>query len=230
MSPERGDGDGPAVSRYFQAFVLWLLSLAVCCASSDSQSSSGRISASVSEQRDCRPFSTDVLATLTLLLLVLLNPTVSRDVRPTASVPDLTSVAATSLSFLFLTPPATPLHSGAPFQCGSRTPELQFSDWSHAFPGSKSQSALWKLTVCESARSPMQVATASRRPSTEAPSPFHLSSDICVRIHGSPLRTSILSTGGARLYRSRCIFLHLRLIPWVFRLVWYLSSSAQGTG
>ena len=83
VSPVRGDGDGHAISRYFQAFVLWPHSLAVCCTSSESQSSSGRISAPVTEQRDRRPFSTDVLATLTLLLLVLLNPASSRDVCPT---------------------------------------------------------------------------------------------------------------------------------------------------
>ena len=73
VSPVRGDGDGHAVSWYFQAFVLWWLSLAVCCASSESQSSSGRNSASVTEWRDCGLFSTDVLATLTLFQLVLLK-------------------------------------------------------------------------------------------------------------------------------------------------------------
>ena len=50
-SPARGDGDGHTVSRYFQAFVLWWLSLVVCCAFSERQSSSGLISASVTEQR-----------------------------------------------------------------------------------------------------------------------------------------------------------------------------------
>ena len=95
------------MSQYFQAFVLWRLSLEVCCASSESQSSSGRISAPVSEQRDRGPFSTDDLATLTLFLLVLLNPAASRDVRPTPSVPALTSRAGASLSFVFLTLPAT---------------------------------------------------------------------------------------------------------------------------
>ena len=89
VSPARGDGDGHTVSQYFQALVLWWLSLVVCCASPESQSSSGRNSASVTEQRDCGPFSTDVLATLTLLLLVLLNPAASRDVHPTPSVPAL---------------------------------------------------------------------------------------------------------------------------------------------
>ena len=51
VSPARGYGDGLTVSLYFQAFVLWQLSLEVCSASSESQSSIGRISASVSEQR-----------------------------------------------------------------------------------------------------------------------------------------------------------------------------------
>ena len=93
MSHVRGDGDGHTVSRYFQAFVLWQLSLAVCCAFSESQSSTGQISASVSEQRDQGPFSTDVLATLTLILLVLLTPAAPRDVCSTPGVPALTSRA-----------------------------------------------------------------------------------------------------------------------------------------
>ena len=69
----------------------------------------GLISASVTEQRDCGPFSTNVLATLTLLLLVLLNPAESWDVRPTPGVPALTSRAGVSLSFVFLTQPASSL-------------------------------------------------------------------------------------------------------------------------
>ena len=77
VSPARGDGDGHPVSRHFQAFILWRLSLSVCSASSESQRSNGRVSASVSEQRECGPFSTDDLATLTLFLLVLLNPAAS---------------------------------------------------------------------------------------------------------------------------------------------------------
>ena len=102
------------MSRYFLAFVLWWLSLAVCCASSASQSSSSQNSASVTEQRDCRLLSTDVLATLTLFLLVMLNPAASRDVRPTPGIPALTSSAGASPSFVFLTPPAAPACSGAP--------------------------------------------------------------------------------------------------------------------
>ena len=35
------------------------------------------------------------------------------------------------------------------------------------------------VAVPESARSPVQVAAASRRPNAAAPSPFRLSSDIC---------------------------------------------------
>ena len=121
MSPERRDGDGHAVSQYFQAFVLWRLSLVICCASSESQSSSGRISASFSEQRDRGLFSTDVLATLTLFLLVLLNPAASQNVRPTPGVPALTSGAGASLSFVFLTLPAA--------SHPSVLPELPFSVW-----------------------------------------------------------------------------------------------------
>ena len=55
---------------------------------------------SLSEQRDHGPF-TDVLATFTLFLLVLLNPVVSRDVRPTPGVPAFTSRAGVSLSLCF---------------------------------------------------------------------------------------------------------------------------------
>ena len=50
-----------------------------------------------------------------------------------------------------------------------------------------------------STRSPVQVATVSRGLDTVAPSPFHLFSDICVRCHGSPLHTSILSAGDVHL-------------------------------
>ena len=146
VSPARGDGDGHAVSQYFQAFVLWRLSLVVCCASSESQSSSGHILASVSELRDRSSLSTDVLATLTLFLLVLLNPAASRAVRPTPGIPGLTSRASVSLSFVFPTLPAASRPARAPelpsslFQSGSpvlwstsfqsgcaRTPELSVS-------------------------------------------------------------------------------------------------------
>ena len=51
-SPVRGDGDGHNVNWYFRAFVFWWLSLVVLCASSESQSSSGCILGSVSEQRE----------------------------------------------------------------------------------------------------------------------------------------------------------------------------------
>ena len=165
VSPARRDGDGHAVCWYFHTFVLWWLSLVVCCASSESQSSSGRISASVSEQRDRGPFSTDDLATLTLCLLVLLSPAVSQDVRPTPGVPALTSRSGASLSCVFLTPPAVsrqlpPRAPGAPGV--SLVPvsglELRFSIWCTCSP--------LTVTVCflmgairESTRSPMQVAT-----------------------------------------------------------------------
>ena len=168
MSPARGDGDGHTVSRYFQAFVLWRLSLAVCSASSESQSSNGRNSPSVTERRDCGPFPTDVLASLTLFLLVLFNPAVSRAVRLTPGIPALTSRAGTFLSFVFLTPPAAPTHSEAPaLILGARV------------PGSRSQSALLRVPVRKSAHSPVQVATPSRRPNAAAPSPFRLFSKIC---------------------------------------------------
>ena len=53
--------------------------------------------------------------------------------------------------------------------------------------------------VRESAHSPVQVATASWHPNVAAPSPFHLSSNICARFHRSPLRTSILRAGDVHL-------------------------------
>ena len=55
-----GRGDGHNANRYFQAFVSWQLSLVVFCASSESQSSSSHILASVSEQRDCSLLSTEL--------------------------------------------------------------------------------------------------------------------------------------------------------------------------
>ena len=188
----------------FQAFVLCRLSLAVCCAASESQSSSGRVSASVSEQRDHGPFSSDVLATLTLILLVPLNPVVSRDVRPTPGVPTLTSRAGVSLSFLFLTPPAAPVHplssrsqsgsskhTGAPvFSLVASVPRITVSVCFLSGAGPR---------VPPPPPSPVQVATASQRPNTVAPSPFRLSSNTCARSHGSPLCISILSAGDVHL-------------------------------
>ena len=175
----------------------------MCCASSESQSSSGRIPGSVSEQRDHGPFSSDVLATLTLILLVPLNPVVSRDVRPTPGVPTLTSRAGVSLSFLFLTPPAAPVHplssrsqsgsskhTGAPvFSLVASVPCITVSVCFLSGAGPR----------VPPPRSPVQVATASRHQNAAAPSPFHLSSDICAWFHGSALRTSILSAGDVHL-------------------------------
>ena len=103
------------------------------------------MSASVSEQRDRGPFSTDVLATLTLFLLVPLNPAAARVVNPTPGIPAVTSRAGASLSFVFLIPPATSRQlpaaaarswsswsqsgsserTGAPFQSGgARSPRV----------------------------------------------------------------------------------------------------------
>ena len=130
------------------------------------------------------------------------KPYMSRDVRPTAGVPALTSRASTPLSFVFLTPPATScpqvLWSSVSVWF-ARPLELRFSDWLHPFPGSQAQSALLQVPVHHSACSPVQVATSSQHPSLAAPSPFHLSSDICAGIHGSPLRTSIVSVGDVHL-------------------------------
>ena len=206
VSPARGDWDWYTVSRYLQAFVLWRLSLAVCCVSSESQSNSSRISASVSEQRNRRPFSTDVLATLTLFLLVQLNPAVSRDVRPTPGFPALTSRARKSLSFVFLIPPAA-----QPPHAGSRSSRSQSGSSEHTrvpeFREMLGGACSWlTVSVCclegagpGSTHSPVQVATASWRLDTAAPAPFCLSSYICAWFHGSPLCTSILSAGDVHL-------------------------------
>ena len=170
LSPARGDGDGHAVNQYFQTFVLWQLSLVICCASSESQSCSGQISASVSEQRDRRPFSTAVLVTLTLFLLVLLNPAASWAVCPTPGVPTLTSRAGASLSFVFLTLPA------ASRQPLLRAPELRLNvactlrssgpQTGHARSPAHGLSLLSRGCMSKSPPLPVQVATASRRPNT----------------------------------------------------------------
>ena len=149
--------------------------------------------------------------------------------NPAAGVPALTSSVGTSLSFVFLTLPAASrprahsralcfsevhAHSGAQVfslvvctllssqsQSGSsqRSGARVFSLDVHAFPVSQSQSVLLQVPVCQSGHCPVQVATASWHPSTEAPSAFCLSSDICAQIHGSPLPTSILSAGDVHL-------------------------------
>ena len=69
----------------------------------------------------------------------------------------------------------------------------------------------------QSIRSPAQVATASRRPDTAAPSPFCLASDICARLPASYLDTQ----------HWRCSFVEIQMyLPasqadlWVFRMVW----------
>ena len=230
--------DGHTVSQYFQAFVLWRLSLAVCCASSESQSSSGRNSASVSEQRDRGPFSTDVLSTLTLLPLVLLHPATCQDVRPTPGAPALTSRASALLSFVFLTPPAA---SRQPPPRAPRAPGLSLDPVSTPEFREKSGGAHSPLMVpvCFLAGAGPRVrvhllprAGGYRFPAPERggslPLPF-IFRYLCV-VSRSPLHTSILSAGDVHLKRSRCIFLRLMLILWMFRLVWHLSNWTQGTG
>ena len=135
---------------------------------------------------DCGPFSTDVLATLTLLLLVLLNPAASQTVRPTPGVPALTSRAGASLSFVFLTLQPLLLRSSCPQSGGARS--------------------RFTVSVCSVAGAvprvqllPVHMATTSRCPNVAAPSPFRLSSDICACFHGSPLHTSIFSAGDVHL-------------------------------
>ena len=154
LPPASGDGDWHNLSWYFPAFVLWRLSLVICCTSSESLSSSGRNSASVTEQRDCGPFSIDVLATLTLFLLVLLNPAASWDVRPTLGIPALTPRAGASVYFVFLTPPAASRPARAPGTPGLSldpvsTPEFRSSVRCLVArpPGSRSQSAVSRVRV-----------------------------------------------------------------------------------
>ena len=162
------------------------------------------MSASVSEQRDRGPFSTDVLATLTLFLLVLLNPAALQVVRPTPVIPALTSWASASLSFVFLTPPAAsrqpPRAPGAP---GLSLDPVSTSEFREKSGGTRS---LLTFPVCFLAGAgprvrllPVQVASASWRLNAAAPSPFCLSSNICLPFHGSPLHTPILSAGDVHL-------------------------------
>ena len=218
-------------------------------------------------------FCTGVLATLTLFLLVLLNPAASRAVHPTPrrpsphfqgrcvsvlcvsnpasrqslaaprGLPELpVSVwclagadreSACSPVQVALQPPAASRPADAPGAPGLSldpvsTPELRSSVRclvAHA-PGSRTQSAVSRVRVrgppaprcrwpasrqpsrvrsrssllsllsqdCGSAVCPLPLAGGYRfrRPNAAAPSPFHLSSNICARFHGSPLRTSIL--------------------------------------
>ena len=128
--------------------------------------------------------------------------------RPTAFLPVLAPRAGSSLSFVLPTPPAALVPAPAPelpvsvwFPCA---PEHWFSVWSRTRARALSFSlvrvcalelrfslvarafrahGLSPLSrVCRSASpasSPAQVAAASRRPSSSAPSPFCLSSDIC---------------------------------------------------
>ena len=205
MFPARGDGDGNPLSWYFQAFVLWWLSLEVCCASSESQSSSGRISASVSEERDHGPFSNDVLASLTLFLSVLLNPAESWDVRPTPGVSAFTSRAGASLSFVFLTPlaahlPPPPCVPGVPGLSLDPVSIPEFREKSGGvFPGSRSQSVFLQVPSASPPAPPCWWLPLPGARMWWLPSHFRLSSHICARFHGSPLHTSILSAGDVHL-------------------------------
>ena len=85
---------------------------------------------------------------------MLLNPAASRAVRPTPSVPDLTSRAGGSLSFVFLTLPAASRparNPGAPVLSLDpvRTPEFRRSVRCLVAraPGSRSQSAVSRVRV-----------------------------------------------------------------------------------
>ena len=159
----------------------------------------------LSQNRSRRLLSTDVMTTLTLFLVVLLNSAASQDVRPTPGIPDLTSRANASLSFVFLTLPAAsrPTRSQSSQSQSGSSEHTGVPEFREMPGGTRSRLT---VSVCclagavrESARSPVQVATASRCPSAATPSPFHLSSVICARFHGSPLRASILSAGDVHL-------------------------------
>ena len=173
-----------------------------------------------------RIVSTYVLANLTLLLLVLLNPAASRDVRPAPGVPALASRASASLSFVFLTLPAAPAHSrsqsgsnehtGAPFQSGGARSLL------------KVPSVFSQVRVHESGRSGAggYCFLAPKRGGS-LPFPF-IYRYLCVV---SCLPASYLTT-----QCWRCSFVQIQmylpgfmLIPWIFRMVWYLSNSTQRT-
>ena len=181
------------MSRYFQDFVLWRLSLVVCCSSSER--------AAVAESQ---PLSQNrEIAVCSLLsssghfnsvsVGAAKNPAVSGVVCPTAGVPALTSSALMSLYFVLLTQPATSCPCVLPsslFQCGShalRSDHFQsehgpllssrYQSGSSEYSGAPDFSLVTcvpglKVSVCSllgggplvSARSPVQVATASRRP------------------------------------------------------------------
>ena len=133
---------------------------------------------------------------------MLLNPAASRDVHRTPGVPALTFRARVSLSFVFLMLPAASHPTQAPGAPGLSLDPVSTLEFREMPGGARSRLT---VSVCflmsaisESAPSPVQVATATRHPNAEAPSPFRLSSNICVQFHGSPLRTSILSAGDVR--------------------------------
>ena len=135
---------------------------------------------------------------------------------------NLTGVSSGALVFSLdtLMLPSSRFQSGSSERSGAPV----FSLVTHVLPSSQCQSNLsegsrgWvsvRLPVCSwvhglnllslgclsvsPASSPVQVALTSWRPSTVAPSPFCLSSYICVWIHVSLLHTSILSTGDVPL-------------------------------
>ena len=162
---------------------------------------------------------------------MLLNPAASRDVRPAPGVPALASRASASLSFVFLTLPAaagcswssqsqsgSSEHTGAPiFSLVATFPA----------PG---------LTLLSRGASP-RVRPLPRAggyrflaPKRGASLPLlFIFRYLCV---ASQLPNSFLNT-----HRWRCSFVEIQMyLPasqadsWMFRLVWYLSSSTQGTG
>ena len=167
------------------------------------------------------------MATLTVSVGAAKNPAGSGVVCTTVALPALASRARTSLSFVLLTPPAAPVPRALPsslFQCGahSRAPVFSlvahplpsswfqssssaqlgapvFSPVERAFLGSLSQSAFLRVPVCESGLLPSTGGYCFQVPDCGGSLPLAFILDICARIHGSPLCTSILSAGDVHL-------------------------------
>ena len=145
------------------------------------RAAAAKIQALSQNRRDHRSFSTDVLATLTLFLLVLHKPTASQAVRPRpgsqASLPRQARPCPLCFQSRKKPVPSRPARD----------------------PGAPDLVCCLKHAGPRTVRSAVQVATASWCPDTAAPSPFCLCSDICAWFHGSPLRTSTPSAGDVHL-------------------------------
>ena len=159
LSPAMGDGDGHTVSGFFQAFVLWRLSLVVCCASSESQSSVAE-SQPLSQNRRIAVHSPSSSSDLFNSVSVgAAKPYSVPGHAPHSRCPSPhflgrhASVFCVSNTASCQSPPYA-LRSSVSvwFPC---TLELWFLVWVRAFPSSWSHSTLSRVPVCESGHSPV---------------------------------------------------------------------------